>query len=166
MPRKGRKNVIILEAARLFAEKGYASTTVRDVGAAVGMGSGSLYAHYSSKAEILFDIIKSNMDEAIDRLRPIVESDKPADLKLRLGIAAHIDRPKPDTMVVRQWTSLDPVLREQIRVLRKRYASLCNRLSTKAPEKAFFMFTISGLPGCSSFLRLTVWTIGSRREDR
>lgn len=40
-------------AARLFTEKGYAATSVRDIAKALGIANPSLYYHFKSKAEIL-----------------------------------------------------------------------------------------------------------------
>src|SRR5690554_6288787 len=44
---------LLREAARLFREKGYERTTVRDLAAAVGIQSGSLFHHFRTKEEIL-----------------------------------------------------------------------------------------------------------------
>jgi AcrR family transcriptional regulator len=51
-------------AAQLFREKGYERTTVRDIGAAVGIQSGSIFHHFSSKE----DILKAVMSEALSIL--------------------------------------------------------------------------------------------------
>jgi AcrR family transcriptional regulator len=46
---------ILTEAMRLFGEKGYDSTTVAEIEAAAGLtpGSGGLYRHFRSKADVL-----------------------------------------------------------------------------------------------------------------
>ncbi len=44
---------LLKEAARLFRDKGYERTTVRDLAAAVGIQSGSLFHHFRTKEEIL-----------------------------------------------------------------------------------------------------------------
>lgn len=48
---------ILVEAARLFREKGYSAVTMRDIAAALDIKAASLYNHISSKQEILQDII-------------------------------------------------------------------------------------------------------------
>jgi TetR/AcrR family transcriptional regulator, cholesterol catabolism regulator len=48
---------IIREAARLFREKGFSRTTVRELAAATGMQSGSLFYFFASKEEILLAVI-------------------------------------------------------------------------------------------------------------
>jgi AcrR family transcriptional regulator len=44
---------ILTESARLFATKGYGSTTTRDIAAHVGITQPGLYRHFASKDEIL-----------------------------------------------------------------------------------------------------------------
>ena len=50
---EGARGRLLTEAARLFREKGYERTTVRDLAAAVGIQSGSLFHHFRTKEEIL-----------------------------------------------------------------------------------------------------------------
>ncbi|MGP4844698.1 TetR/AcrR family transcriptional regulator [Marinobacter sp. 1Y8] len=49
----GARGRLLREAARLFRDKGYERTTVRDLAAAIGIQSGSLFHHFRSKEEIL-----------------------------------------------------------------------------------------------------------------
>lgn len=49
----GARGRLLKEAARLFRDKGYERTTVRDLAAAVGIQSGSLFHHFRTKEEIL-----------------------------------------------------------------------------------------------------------------
>jgi AcrR family transcriptional regulator len=56
-----RRQQIAREAARLFAEKGFERTSMRDIAAASGMLAGSLYYHFSSKAEIFMEVHTTGM---------------------------------------------------------------------------------------------------------
>src|SRR6056297_1365669 len=49
----GARGRLLREAAGLFRDKGYERTTVRDLAAAVGIQSGSLFHHFRTKEEIL-----------------------------------------------------------------------------------------------------------------
>ncbi len=51
-----KKEVIITKAARLFRDKGFAATSMRDLAENVGVEAASLYNHIQSKAEILQEI--------------------------------------------------------------------------------------------------------------
>lgn len=52
---------VLDQAAQLFRQKGYERTTVRDIAGAVGIQSGSIFHHFSSKE----DILRSVMSEAL-----------------------------------------------------------------------------------------------------
>ena len=44
---------LTVEAARMFAQRGYHGTSVSDLAAALGIQKSSLYAHISGKADLL-----------------------------------------------------------------------------------------------------------------
>jgi AcrR family transcriptional regulator len=70
-----RRGEILLIAAELFAEKGYASTTVREIADAAGILSGSLYHHFDSKESMLDEILRGFLDEVLERYRGTVHAD-------------------------------------------------------------------------------------------
>ena len=51
-----KKDVITKKASRLFKEKGFSATSMRDLAEAIGIEAPSLYNHISSKTEILQEI--------------------------------------------------------------------------------------------------------------
>jgi AcrR family transcriptional regulator len=67
-----RRERIVGAAARLFAAKGVASTTVRMIGDEVGVLSGSLYHHFGSKEEMVDAIIAPYFDELLDRYHRVL----------------------------------------------------------------------------------------------
>lgn len=69
-----RSDQILREAARLFAAKGYAATTVREIGDAVGMQSGSLYKYFGGKEDIVAQVLFAYLDEHIAECTAIVEA--------------------------------------------------------------------------------------------
>jgi AcrR family transcriptional regulator len=60
---RARPEQIVTEAARLFASKGFAATTVREIGDAVGMQSGSLYKYFRSKDDIVAEVLFAYLDD-------------------------------------------------------------------------------------------------------
>jgi TetR/AcrR family transcriptional regulator, cholesterol catabolism regulator len=62
-------------AANIFARQGIANTTVRDIGEEAGILSGSLYHHFTSKDEMVEEIIRSALDPDIERDEELAGSD-------------------------------------------------------------------------------------------
>lgn len=60
MAKRNTKEIILFEALKLFADKGYDGVTVRDIAKEVGIKQSSLYKHYKSKQEI-FDTLVDKM---------------------------------------------------------------------------------------------------------
>jgi AcrR family transcriptional regulator len=85
-----RKEQILAAAERLFQERGYLATSVRDIGEAVGVRGASLYHHIGSKEELLWLIASRAADEFFAALAPVMASEAAAPLKLRRAIAAHL----------------------------------------------------------------------------
>jgi len=59
-------------AADLFADRGYAATTVRDIADAAGLLSGSLYHHFDSKESMIDAILSAFVEEALSRYEAVV----------------------------------------------------------------------------------------------
>ena len=57
-----RRAEIVRAASRLFAEKGYAATTIRDIAKAVDMQSGSPFYHFKTKHDMLKAVVLEGME--------------------------------------------------------------------------------------------------------
>jgi len=63
------KKQLILEAAlRLFAAKGFHSTSIQDIAEEVGIAKGSVYLHFKAKEDILVSAIKHMMSGMIEEM--------------------------------------------------------------------------------------------------
>ncbi|HKI49728.1 MAG TPA: TetR/AcrR family transcriptional regulator [Desulfobacteria bacterium] len=60
---------------RLFAQKGYHNTSMREIARDLGMNQSSLYHYFASKEEILYTLINDAMDEALNTLEEICKTD-------------------------------------------------------------------------------------------
>lgn len=60
------KERIVIEAARLFATKGYGAVSVDEIAQAVGIKAPSLYKHYKNKQEI-FDAVLQEMNARYEK---------------------------------------------------------------------------------------------------
>ncbi len=67
-----RHREILEAAATLFAERGYAATSVRDIGEMVGLLGGSLYHYIKSKEALFVKIHDIALQGAEDRIRAAV----------------------------------------------------------------------------------------------
>ncbi len=56
-------------AARLFAERGFKNTTVRDIADAAGILSGSLYHHFDSKESMVDELLDTFQTDAVEAVR-------------------------------------------------------------------------------------------------
>src|SRR5262245_21156183 len=73
-PAGTRREEILIEAGTLFARRGIAATTVREIGDAVGMLSGSLYHHFTSIEQMVDEISSSYLEDLVTRYRSVQET--------------------------------------------------------------------------------------------
>ncbi len=77
-------------ATVLFYEHGYHATTMRDVAAGVGIKAGSLYNHYASKEDLLFQIAEGVMQDLLTAgWEAVAAAAEPRD-QLRSLVRAHV----------------------------------------------------------------------------
>jgi len=67
---KNTREVLLKNATDLFYQKGYADTSIRDIGLKVGISSSIIYHYFKNKEEILFTII---FNESQDLIKSLLE---------------------------------------------------------------------------------------------
>ncbi|MGK0250412.1 MAG: AcrR family transcriptional regulator [Oleispira sp.] len=123
---KGR---LLQAAAKLFKEKGYERTTVRDLGKAVGIQSGSLFHHYPNKEAILCAVMEETILLNTELMKAaLLKSDQPDDKVLAL-IQCELESVMGDTgaamtVLVYEWRSLNEENQQHILQLRDIYEGL------------------------------------------
>lgn len=159
-----RREQILEEAARLFGSRGYHATSMRDIGEATGLLAGSLYAHISSKEELLYQIVLQAAHQFLGGLEALrAEALEPED-RLRKAMRAHVgvvaENLDAAWVFHHEWKALTGEWREDVRRLRRRYERLWDEI-------------IRDLPGVTDprFARLLVlsaanWTYTWYRPDR
>ena len=70
LPSRDRKlDALLAAAARVFSQRGYAETSMRDLAKAAGISLAGVYYYVQSKEELLFLIQSRNFDAVIDGMR-------------------------------------------------------------------------------------------------
>jgi AcrR family transcriptional regulator len=85
-----RKADIRRTAKKLFKEKGYAATSMRDLAKEVGIEAASLYNHLSSKEELLHEMCFDIAEQFFQEYKTAVAEEKNPSKKLKAAIKAHI----------------------------------------------------------------------------
>jgi AcrR family transcriptional regulator len=85
-----RRDEVRATAERLFAERGFHATSVRDIAEALGIRGGSLYAHIETKEDLLWEIVSAAADAYFAAVEPIAHSNLVPIEKLKRAIAAHV----------------------------------------------------------------------------
>lgn len=112
-------------AARLFRERGFAATTVREIAQAAGMLPGSLHYRYPSKDHLLVALMERGVNRAIEAVRAAVEDEQDPIERLRLGLRAHLtlllSGDDAIHVVLFDWRSLRGEARDRMIALRDLY---------------------------------------------
>ena len=119
-----RRNELARQAARLFAEKGYHGTSIGDLAEAMGVQKGSLYAHISSKQDLLYETMVEGA-RAFHAGLDAISDEVPATEKIRLALRSHLrvvaGQLDVATVFVQEWRYLEGERRDEIVAERRRY---------------------------------------------
>lgn len=74
-------------AAELFAERGFESTTTRDIVEAAGVTKGAMYHYFSSKDDLLYEIYARVLRLQMERLETLASADGPVEERLHAAAA-------------------------------------------------------------------------------
>lgn len=111
-------------AQTLFARHGYAAVSMRQIAAQVGVQAGALYNYTPDKQSLLFDMMKTHMDELLAAWTDEPKGDDPlARLTAfsRFHVRFHLERPEAVFIAYMELRNLDPDNFAIIEGLRKRY---------------------------------------------
>ncbi|MDX1559002.1 MAG: TetR/AcrR family transcriptional regulator [Marinobacter sp.] len=125
----GARGRLLTEAARLFREKGYERTTVRDLAAAVGIQSGSLFHHFRTKEEILKAVMVETIRLNTALMQAALEAADTNRKKLRGLVRAELESINGQTgeamaVLVFEWRSLSAASQVEVLELRDIYEKL------------------------------------------
>jgi AcrR family transcriptional regulator len=131
-----RRQAIEEVASDLFRERGYAATSIRDIARALSVQGASLYAHVTSKEDVLWAIVDraaSRFEAAADHAELAAEARRPGDPAEALAalVRAHVEVLTGDvdesSVFVHEWRALDPEHRAVILARRDAYETRFRR---------------------------------------
>lgn len=135
----GRRTILLNTAAKLFTEKGFDRTSMRDIARHAGLLPGSVYHHFSSKAELFLMTHQEGFNTIMERVREAVgKGTDPWDSLTRV-IGVHIDCMVGDSTPLQRLTgrslamSDHPELRGRLQPYRKAHEDIIRELIDKLP---------------------------------
>lgn len=131
-----RRQAIEDVASDLFRERGYAATSIRDIARALSVQGASLYAHVTSKEDVLWAIVDraaSRFEAAADRVEREADATRPGDPAEATAalVRAHVEVLTEDVdeagVFVHEWRALGPERRATILERRDAYEARFRR---------------------------------------
>lgn len=139
MPNFTKREIILQHAARLFHQKGYPATTMRELAQNVGVEVSSLYSHIKSKEELLVYLCFNNAKKFAEGMEKAEKHAGCASDKIAILISQHLDIALKDgtsaTVFDNEWKHLsEPQLSSFIQI-RKDYQNRFEALIKQGIEK-------------------------------
>lgn len=137
-----RKEQILQTSAKMFKDRGYASTSMRDIATELGIEAASLYHHIKSKEEILEIIcfgMAHKLTAAIAEVNDIYFN---AEEKLRMAIKNHVqiitENISQSAVFLHEWRSLSEPRLSEFKALRDDYEKGINTILAEGINEDVF----------------------------
>ena len=124
-----RRDELLRASAKLFREKGFDGTTIRDISNAAGMHSGSPFYHFKTKQDILVAVMEQGLAEGLRSLQETMASATTPEQKFTAMIRTQLGTILEDgndfiPVLLYDWRSLTEANRRRIVQLKDRYDAL------------------------------------------
>jgi TetR/AcrR family transcriptional regulator, cholesterol catabolism regulator len=124
-----REQQVRAAALRLFRDKGYHATSMRDIAEAVGINKGSLYSYIRSKEDLLIPFFERAMGLLLAEIEAIsADPTLTPTERLKRALKAHILNVAENldilTVYLSEWRQLTAASLSTVRGQRERYAAL------------------------------------------
>jgi TetR/AcrR family transcriptional regulator, cholesterol catabolism regulator len=128
-----REDQVRAAALRLFKEKGYHATSMRDIAEAVGINKGSLYSYIKSKEDLLVPVFEQAQGVLLRQIEQIsADTTATPTERLKRAIHAHVtavaDNLDVLTVYLSEWRQLATESLATNRTQRERYAALFHQI--------------------------------------
>lgn len=156
------RSVLLREAARLFAAKGFDATSVQDVVDAGEVTKGAFYYHFESKDELLHEIHQRFITYELEQAEVILSrglSPRETLHALVVSLVESIALFQPEvTIFFREMHRLSPGKFEEIRTQRDRYERMFRSVIEKGQEIGAFRRDISPTLQTLALFGMCNWT--------
>jgi len=149
-----RREELLRVSAKLFREKGFDGTTIRDISTAAGMHSGSPFYHFKTKQDILVAVMEEGLSEGLRLTGEVMALELPPEHKLvrmiRTQLSTILDDAHDFVPVLHyEWRSLTPANRRRVVALKDRYDALWQGLIDELQRAGH-------MPGDAQLMRLLI----------
>jgi AcrR family transcriptional regulator len=116
---------LLAEATRLFAERGYESTSVQEIVAAAGVTKGAMYHYFGSKDDLLHEIYSRVLRMQMERLNRFADAEGPVTERLHGAavdvVMTTVDNLDDSKIFFQSMHQLAPETYKSVRSERRRY---------------------------------------------
>lgn len=139
---RNSRSDVVAAAGRLFAERGYHGTSMRDLGRELGLLGSSLYAHVESKQDLLVEVVEEGARLFQDSAEEALVRGGTAAERLRRLVAGHVAVVLDNSDVVRTFLNearmLDEVHRARVIDARDAYEAAFRAVVADGVEDGSF----------------------------
>lgn len=167
------RKTILKAAAKLFKEKGYTATTLRDIADDAGMKAGSIYYHFDSKDAIMDQVLDTGLRAVYDAVKGAVEAcateidhSKKIDAAIHAHLKMLLSQGDFISANIRLYSQLPEDIRARHQKLRHEYADLWDGLLEDATKAGFLRKDMEIVPLRQFVLGALNWTIEWYDDDK
>ena len=139
---KTRRTEILECAAKLFREKGYQATSMRDIAKAVGIQGASLYNHLKGKQDLLEELLLFIANLFTKEMDEVSKSSLPSVDKIKLLIGLHVRYTAEHTdaisIITSEWVHLEEDSKAKYLALRAAYEKKFEKIIADCIEEGAF----------------------------
>ncbi|MDG0986166.1 MAG: TetR/AcrR family transcriptional regulator [Paracoccaceae bacterium] len=128
-------------ALHLFAERGYAAVSMRQIASKVGLQAGALYNYFPDKQTILADLLINHMENLLQtwhKQKLPQKPDKLLEFFVDFHIEYHLNRPEEVFIAYMELRNLNPDNFLKIEKLRNKYERILSEILTVGVNKNLF----------------------------
>ena len=144
-PRRERKrravrDAILDVAAQLFVEQGYGETRIDSIASRTHIAVGTVYNHFTTKTDILVEILLVDVAEVLEKAQPLVENPEPHTVRAVAAVATLLveklsRRPRILWRQLIGQTFIEPRLGAEYASVRRVFVNLMHTLLQKLQEQ-------------------------------